>query len=195
MNKIPRKLGEILVEAGLVTEQQLLSALSLQKEKKRPLGEILIEQEFVSREELESALAKQYGSKLGEILIDNRLINFEQLQRALDYQTESIKSLGDVLIELGYITEVELIDARSQQYNIKVVKLSEYSINPDAVNKIPMEVLRHYNVLPIDCKDNVLLVACSDPGDVLAIQDLRFISGMEISFVLSPSQDIKTYLE
>jgi len=58
-----------------------------------------------------------------------------------------------------------------------------------------MDVLRHYVVLPVDIKENTLIVACADPGDVLAIQDLRFISGMDVSFVLAPSKVIKTYLE
>lgn len=195
MQKIPRKLGEILIEAGIVSEQQLLSALAIQKEKKRPLGEILIENEFVSREKLEAVLAKQYGSILGEILIDRKLINFQQFQDALRVQGQNMKTLGEILIESGNITEENLIDARSKQYNIPKVDLSSYSINPEAVSKVPMDVLRHYVVLPIDIKDNTLVVVCSDPGDVLATQDLRFISGMDVNFVLAPSNVISTYLE
>jgi len=195
MNKIPRKIGHILIEAGIVSEEQLMKALSLQKETKKPLGEILVEQNFISREKLEVALARQYGSKLGEILISHGLINFGQLRQAFEQQAKTVKSLGDVLIELGYINEEQLLNARAQEYNIKAVKLSECSIDPDAVTKIPMEVLRHYNVLPISAKGNVLTVACSDPGDVLALEDLRFISGMELELVLASSQEIRTYLE
>ena len=63
MQKIPKKLGEILVTAGVVTEEQLLSALDLQNENKKPLGEILITQGYASREKLEAALARQHGSR------------------------------------------------------------------------------------------------------------------------------------
>jgi MSHA biogenesis protein MshE len=195
MGKIPRKLGEILVESKLVTEQQLLAALSLQENNKKPLGEILIEQGYIPREQLEAALAKQYGSKLGEILISTKIINFEQLQKAMAIQQRGVRALGEILIELGYISEDNLREAQAKQYNLRRVALSTYEINPDAFSKVPLDTLRHYQVVPIDIKDGFLVVATSNPEDILAESDLRFISGMDIKMVIASKEEILAFLE
>jgi len=194
VSKISKKLGEILVESNLVSEQQLLAALSIQENSKKPLGEILVGQGYIAKEKLEAALAKQQGSKLGEILINAKVINFEQLQRALDMQKAELRPLGDVLIELDYLTEDKLIEAQAKQYNLEKVSLSQYNINPDAFSKVPVEVLKHYDVMPIDIKDGFLVVATSDPEDILAMSDLRFISSMHIKLVLATKKDIKSFL-
>ena len=194
MSKISKKLGEILVESNLVSEQQLLAALSIQENSKKPLGEILVGQGYIAKEKLEAALAKQQGSKLGEILINAKVINFEQLQRALDMQKAELRPLGDILIELNYVIEDKLIEAQAKQYSLEKVSLSEYNINPDAFSKVPVEVLKHYNVMPIDIKDGFLVVATSDPEDILAMSDLRFISSMHIKLVLATKKDIKSFL-
>jgi len=193
--KISKKLGEILIESSLVTEQQLMAALSMQKQNKKPLGEILIEQSYIEKERLEAALAKQYGSKLGEILIDVKAIDFDKLQHALNIQKAEPRYLGDILVDLGYITAENLIDAQAKQYKLDLVNLSGYTINPDAFNKVPGDVLKRYAVLPIDIKDGFLVVATSNPEDVLAATDLEFLSGMHIKFVLAHKKEIKAILE
>lgn len=195
MEKIPKKLGEILTEKGLVTEQQLLAALSIQKNSKKALGEILIEQSYILREKLEAALAKQYGSRLGEILINANVINLDQLQKALNIQKNGLRALGDILIELNYVSEENLVEAQAKQYNLEKVVLAQYNINPDVFSKIPIDLLRHYNVIPIDFKDGFLVVATHNPEDVLAVSDLSFISGMHIRLVLSSKKEIKSFLE
>ncbi|MBL7197269.1 MAG: hypothetical protein ISS47_04165 [Candidatus Omnitrophica bacterium] len=195
MQKISKKLGEILIEGNLVSEQQLLAALSMQEDSRKALGEILVEQGYISKEKLEAALAKQYGSRLGEILINAKVINFDQLQQALNIQKTGLHALGDVLIELGHVTEEDLIEAQSQQYNLERVNLSQYNINPDAFSKIPIEVLKHYNVMPIDIKDGFLVIATSKPEDILAASDLRFISGMDIKLVLASKKEIQSFFD
>lgn len=195
MVKISRKLGEILIESGLVTEQQLLAALSMQESNKKPLGEILIEQGYIPKEQLEAALAKQYGSKLGEILINAKVINFEQLQNAMNIQQRTVRALGEILIELGNVSEEDLRNAQAKQYNLDKIILSQYEINPDAFAKVPIYLLKHYNVIPIDIKDGFLIVATSNPEDVLAVSDLRFVSGMDIRLALSSKEEIISFLE
>lgn len=195
MQKIPKKLGEILIEGSLVSEQQLMAALAMQKDSKRPLGEILIDQGYIPRQDLEAALAKQYGSRLGEILISAKVINLQQLHKALDVQKADARVLGEILIELGFVSEEALSDAQAKQYKLEKAVLSKYEINPDAFSKIPIDILRHYNVMPIDIKDGFLVVATSNPEDILAVSDLRFISGMDIRLVIASRKEIQSFLE
>jgi hypothetical protein len=195
MPSIPKKLGELLIESNLVSEQQLLAALAIQENNKRPLGEILIDQGYITKERLEAVLAKQTGSKLGEILISSKILNFSQLQKALDIQRMELRSLGDILIELGYVSDNDLLEALSNQYKLERVNLSQYNINAAAFSKIPIDVLKHYNVIPIDIKNGFFVVATSDPENVLAISDLSFISGMHVKLVLASKKEIKSLLE
>jgi type IV pilus assembly protein PilB len=195
MSSIPKKLGELLIESNLVSEQQLLAALAIQENNKRPLGEILVDQGYITKEKLETVLAKQAGSKLGEILINNKVLNFNQLQKALDIQRMELRSLGDILIELNYVSDNDLLEALSNQYKLERVILSQYNINPAAFSKIPIDVLKHYNVIPIDIKNGFFVVATSDPENVLAVSDLSFISGMHVKLVLASKKEIQSLLE
>jgi type IV pilus assembly protein PilB len=195
MAKIPKKLGEMLVENGILTESQLLQALETQKKKGKFLGEIIVRLGFVTKEKLDEALARQYGSKLGEILINKGLITFDRLHEALDDQKNSSKSLGEVLVEKGFLAEVDLIDGLSKQYHMAYVKLGDYNINPDAVAKVPLDALKKYCVFPIDIEDNMLVVATANPEDFIAESDLRFLSGMYIKFVLASKTELLSYLE
>jgi type IV pilus assembly protein PilB len=195
MSRVPRKLGELLIESGIVTEQQLLEALAAQKKERKLLGEIIVDLGFTTKERLDAALARQYGSKLGEILIDKGLISFEQLQTSIDEQKNSEKSLGEILIDKGYVAEADLIEGLAKQYDIPYVKLANYEINPEAIAKVPLDALKKYCVFPINIQDNMLVVATTNPEDVIAESDLRFLSGMYIKFVLASKSDLLSYLE
>ena len=195
MTKIPRKLGELLVENGLLTESQLLEALETQKREKRLLGEIIVELGFTTKDKLDGTLARQYGSRLGEFLISRNLISFDQLQMALDEQKNSAKSLGEILIDKGYIAEADLMEGLSRQHNLPYVKLSEQDISPEAVSRVPMDALRKYCVFPIRVENNMLVVATANPEDFIAESDLKFLSGMYVTFVLSSKSEILSFLE
>ncbi len=193
--KVPRKLGEMLVENGLLTEIQLLEALQTQNRERKLLGEIIVQQGYTTKEKLDAALARQYGSKLGEILINKGLITFDQLLQSFEEQKNSSKSVGEILIDQGFVKESDLMEGLSKQYDIPYVKLSNYEINPEAVSKIPLDALKKYCVFPINVEDNMLVVATSNPEDFIAESDLRFLSGMYIKFVLASRSDILSFVE
>ncbi len=195
MGRVPRKLGELLVENGILTESQLVTALESQKKERKLLGEIIVQLGYVPKEKLDAALAKQYGSRLGEILISKCLISFEQLHEALDEQENSSKSLGEILTNKGYISEADLMEGLVKQYNMPYIKLGNYQINPDAVGKVPLDALKKYCVFPINVEDNMLVVATSNPEDFIAESDLRFLSGMYVKFVLASKSELLSYIE
>lgn len=195
MTRIPKKLGELLIESGIVTESQLLDALAAQKWKKKLLGEVIVSMGFTTKEKLDEVLARQYGSKLGEILIAKKLITFDQLQGALDEQKNLPKSLAEILIEKGYVQEADMVEGLSQQYGLPYVRLADYEINPDAVSKVPLDALKKYCVFPINIEDSMLVVATANPEDFIAESDLRFLSGMYVKFVLASKSEILSFLE
>ncbi|HAJ57162.1 MAG TPA: hypothetical protein DCL35_05270 [Candidatus Omnitrophica bacterium] len=193
--KVPRKLGELLVENGILTESQLLEALDAQKRERKFLGEIIVQLGYVTKEKLDSALALQYGSKLGEILITKGFIGFEQLQAAMDEQKNSQKSLGEILIDKGFVSEADLMEGLAKQYNMPFIRLVDYDIKPEAISKVPLDALKKYCVFPINIEDNMLVVATANPEDFIAESDLRFLSGMYIKFVLASKSELLSYLD
>ena len=194
MTKIPRRLGDMLVENKILSEAQLLEALSVQKRERKLLGEIIVELGYLTKEKLDSALALQYGSKLGEILINKKLISFEQLQNVLEEQKNSTYSLGEILVMKGFVTEADMIEGLAQQYHMPYIKLSETEIDPEAIAKVPLDALKKYCVFPIRMENNMLVVATTNPEDVIAEADLKFLSGMYIKFVLASKSDLLSYL-
>lgn len=194
MARIQKRIGEILIECGIVNEKQLEKALEIQKRGKRLLGEIIVELGYVTKEKLDIALIRQFGSMLGEILLKNKLITFEQLHMALEQQRRVNRPLGEILKELGYITEESLLMALSIQYKIPYVKLSEYNINISALNKVPIDVCRNCNVLPVDIKEGCLVIATSTPEDLITEQNIRAISGMKVRVVIASKEEIKRRL-
>jgi len=195
MLRVPRRLGELLVEHGILNEAQLLEALSAQRRERKLLGEIIVELGYVTKEKLDSALAQQYGSKLGEILISKKLISFEQLQNVIEEQKNSILSLGELLVNKGFVTESELIEGLAEQYHLPYVKLADYEIDPEAIAKVPLDALKKYCVFPVKIENNMLVVATTNPEDVIAEADLKFLSGMYIKFVLASKSELLSFLE
>jgi cytochrome b subunit of formate dehydrogenase len=118
---IPRKLGDILVEANIISMTTLERSLIRQKETDRKLGEVMSDMGVVSQQEISVALSAQKSAtphvpkKFGEILVEAGLISKTTLMRALERQREIGKILGDVLEEMGVITQAEISEALAVQ--------------------------------------------------------------------------------
>lgn len=191
MEKIPKRLGEILIEGGIVTKEQLERALEIQRKEKRLLGEILVDLGYIIKEKLDLALARQFGSRLGEILVKNKMISFEQLHIVLEKQREINRPLGEILMDMGYISEESFLKALSTKYGIPFIKLADYKINVEALNKLPIELCRSYNVLPIDIKEGCLIVATANPEDIITEENIKAITGMMVKVVVASSAEIR----
>lgn len=118
-----KPLGQQLVETGLLTEQQLESALEIQaKHTDKLLGQVLIEQEFLTEHEFEQFMQTRMSIQqpLGELLIQKEAITREQLHQALSVQMQagpSARPLGQLLVDQGAIEQSELDSIIQQQYH------------------------------------------------------------------------------
>ena len=101
--------------------------------------------------------------QIGQILLDKGIINQKQLDRAIELQKSSKgKRIGDILIELSYVSEAEFAQCLSEQLNIPYMELSGYKIDPKAANLVDRNYAVRNLVLPIDFQNNALVVATSD---------------------------------
>jgi len=133
--------------------------------------------------------------KLSAYLIKHGLLTEEQLRTAVQERRETGQRLISVLNNLNLISESKLLAQLSNIYRMEVVDL-DYIIPDEAVLQlIPAEKAFHYEVLPIERKGRYLTVAMPDPTDISAIEDLRFITGMEINPVLASESSIREALD
>jgi len=137
-------------------------------------------------------------SYIGSYLVEKGEITEEQLQKALTYQNNAQgkrKYLGQVLVELGYTTEEKVSMAVAKQAGVPFVSLEKFQIDPAAVASIEQETIKRYQALPIAFDNGRLVVAMVQPRDVIAIDDLRIISGYEIQPVLVSDSELKAVME
>lgn len=133
---------------------------------------------------------------IGEVLKEYGYINENQLQMALAMQKKDrSKRLGQHLIELGFITETQMLKALSDKLSEPMVDLNEERIDIDSVAKIPIELAKKYNLMALSEESGRLRIVTSDPLNFYAIEDVRLVTGMNISVCLSESDSIKRLIE
>lgn len=147
-------------------------------------------------EESARSLDMVVKKRLGEMLIEAGVISHDTLERALELQKKSARKLGAVLMQEGLIEERVLLDFLRRQLNVEVVAASELQIEDAAWKKIPEEMIKKYNVLPLRLQNKDLTVAMSDPLNIMAIDDLRFAAGCSrIKVVLAAEKTIETIIQ
>lgn len=123
---------------------------------------------------------------IGQYLVEKKMITPEQLQKVLSVQQSTKgKMFGDIVIELGYLSDNDFAKALSERLNVPFVDLATAQISVEAVKKIPEAISRKYNVIAIGVQGRRLVVATNDPINFYIFEDLKIISGMDISPILA----------
>ena len=131
---------------------------------------------------------------LGQILFEKGLIKQEQLDEALKVQKNTTEQIGRILVELGSVTEKDVLRAHAEQLGIPFLELDRTSVDEDVAKAIPQSVVQRYNAVPIRRSGNRLTVAMADPTNVFALDDIRLITGYEIDPMLAAPDDINALL-
>ncbi|MGA7829050.1 MAG: type IV-A pilus assembly ATPase PilB [Geobacteraceae bacterium] len=136
-------------------------------------------------------------SRLGELLVRSNLITRDQLQRALEEQKHSGGQLrlGAILVKEGYISESELTAFLSKQYSVPSINLAEFEIDPAVVKLLPVEVVQKYQAIPVNRSGSTLILAMSDPSNIFAIDDIKFMTGYNVEVVVASDTGIKTAID
>src|SRR5213592_2671719 len=138
---------------------------------------------------------KRKSKQLGQILIELGYITSDQLEVALEEHLKTPKSLGRVLIDLGMIKEADLVRALAEQVGLEFVDLNEFPIDATATVLLPEALSRRYRAIPIGERDGRLLVAMSDPANVYALDDIRTITGREVQPVVATANDVEQAIQ
>ncbi len=135
------------------------------------------------------------SARLGELLVKEKLITPEQLQKALEEQKRTGGRLGMSLTRLGFISETDLTNFLSRQYGVPSINLSEFEIDPAVVKLIPEDVVQKYQVMPINRAGSTLIVAMSDPSNIFAVDDIKFLTGYNVEVVVASEGAIKAAID
>ncbi len=189
-----RKVGEILVDCGFITLEQLQKALEEKKHSGKSIGSILVKLGFISENSLEDVLAKQIElirkKSIGRIMVEQGYISVNQLMAGLREQRKRNEPLGEVLVSLGYISEKKLIDVLSAQFDVPHQDLEGYKFKEAVVKLIPKEMSFQYKVIALEDKGDSLVAAMADPTNIRYLEHLRFKTGKNIEPVISTERSI-----
>ncbi|MFQ5966296.1 MAG: GspE/PulE family protein [Acidimicrobiia bacterium] len=128
---------------------------------------------------------------LPRLLLDAGVIDQETLTEALEKQKESNAPIGRVLVEEGMVAERDLVRVLAENIGIEFVDLEEMTVDPAAASIIPESLATRYGAIPIGFEDGKLVVAMADPGNVLAIDDIRALSGTEVIPKVATRSDVE----
>lgn len=129
--------------------------------------------------------------RLGDLLVQEGIIKETQLEQALNDQKQNGRKLGVTLIDLGLITEHDLLEFLAKQLNIPFIQLSERKIPPETVNLLPEVQARRHRALVVEASSTTATVAMSDPADLAAIDAIsQVLSPREISLVVVPDHEL-----
>ncbi len=125
-------------------------------------------------------------NRLGELLVREKLISLAQLRQAQDEQKKTNTTLSYALAKMGIISDREITDFLSQQYRVETINLDEFEIDEDVVKLIPKDVCIRHGLIPVSRAGSSLIVAMSDPSNLHAIDDIKFLTGYNVEPVVAP---------
>src|SRR5437879_4086210 len=140
-------------------------------------------------------LGQPQTRRLGDLLVAERLITEAQLKQALAEQKGKTEKLGSILARLGFITEEQLIGFLSRQYGIPSITLTNIDVDTETLRLVPAPIARKYEILPAKRIGGTLTLAMADPTNVFALDDIAFMTSLQILPVVAPQATIRKAIE
>ena len=130
------------------------------------------------------------SAKLGDILVRENLITTQQLKEVLEYQRINGGRLGTNLVKTGMISDEVITAVLSRQYGVPSINLDLFHIEPEVIRLISQDVALKYSILPISKMGATLTLAMADPTNVFAIDDVKFMTNLNVEPVIASETSI-----
>ena len=123
--------------------------------------------------------------RIGELLLKEKRITAEQLQQALNHQKGSGGKLGYNLVKLGFVKDEEITALLSKQYGVPSINLTQFDIDAAVIKLIPADTAKKYQIVPLSRAGATLTIAMTDPTNVFAMDDIKFMTGYNVEPVVA----------
>ena len=136
--------------------------------------------------------------RLGDLLVQKGIITEEQLSEALKQQKEKKLVLGEMIVSMGFASQSQINDVLCEHLNIDFVDMREEEPDPQVLSLLDESIMRKYTLVPLRHDNNnagALQVAMADPMNILAMDDINIITGMQVVPILANAQDINAFLD
>jgi len=171
--------GKVLIDENKITQKQLEAGLERQMElREKKIGDILQEKNIITGDQLRESLRKQEGSRkrLGEILREAGYITSEHRKIRL----------GQILVELKFLTPNDICIALATQFHCAWVDLSDMTIAPEVVSSLPEEIVKRREVIPVEKRaGNILVVATSEPQNPDIAREVAAATSLKVELAVA----------
>src|SRR3954469_5834159 len=133
--------------------------------------------------------------RIGELLLKEKLITPEQLQQALTQQKSNGGKLGYNLVKMGFVKDEQITALLSKQYGVPAINLASFKIDLTIIKLVPTETARKYQIIPLSRSGSTLTIAMTDPTNVFAMDDIKFMTGYTVEPVVASEVAITDAIE
>src|ERR1700722_4164270 len=123
--------------------------------------------------------------RIGELLLKEKRITAEQLQQALNHQKAGGGKLGFNLVKMGFVKDEEITALLSKQYGVPSINLAQFELDPLVIKLIPPDTAHKYQIVPLSRSGATLTIAMTDPTNVFAMDDIKFMTGYNVEPVVA----------
>ena len=190
------RIGEILVNYGYITGEELKKALQVQEKSYKSLGQTCVDLGFISSIDLTKIFRKHRKHMyLGELLVNMGIINGEQLDAVLQRQKSEKKRIGELLIESGYLTEDQLARSLSMQLGIPIITPDLQLIDQKLAKRFNEAFLRRQMAVPAFEREGVVTLIMADPLSESVMNDFKKYFNTRIEPAIAVSSSIGQLLD
>src|SRR5271170_6102667 len=136
------------------------------------------------------AKIKSFGERIADALVEDGLLNMPQVEELLEQQKKEGSRLVKLIVEKSYVSEHDLAVCMGRVLNVPPINLARVSISDELVDLLPRDVAHNHKVVPVSRLDNKLFLAMADPLNVLALDDVKRITKLEIAPLIASEKSI-----
>ena len=133
---------------------------------------------------------KSFGERIADALVEDGLLSTKQVEELLDLQKKEGTRLLKLILEKSYVGEVDMVVSMGRVLNVPPVNLSRIGIPPETAGLVPREMATNHKVLPVSRLDNRLFLAMADPLNVLALDDVKRTTKLEVMPMIASEKAI-----
>jgi len=135
------------------------------------------------------------SARLGELLIKQKVLAPAQLEQALEFQRQNGGRLGSCLVKMGYVSDDDVIAVLSRQYGVPSINLKFYEVEAEVLKLVPRETAARYELVPVSRVGSTLTIAMTDPTNVFAMDDIKFMTGYTVEPLVASESSIQQAIQ